>query len=383
MALWGGEEGVVHVSNPVLIGREPYTPGLSREFVAATYGIAPDQVAKLGSAENPLGPSPLGRAAAENAVGLLDLYPSWTAEPLRQKIAARYGVQADQVVCGAGETEIIATLIRTFAAEGEAILMHEPCFPIYHIYAENDGRVPVYASMGADFEPRIDAYVERLDAAKPRIAFLTNPHSPSGRFLEEAEIRRVCAAAGDALVVLDEAYVHFTETAGGIHLVRDYPNLILLRTFSKAFGLAGLRVGFGVADPAIIRTLWNAKPTWNMGQLQMAGAAAALDDDDHVNRTVSLIVEMRGYAAQLLSGLTAFRMVPGSRSNFFLLEIRDTTRFESTGVFQALLRRGVIVKDGSVSFRGLGKRYLRVDVGLRQHMDRLAEALREIEQQGV
>ena len=373
---------MVHVSNPILIGREPYTPGLSRDFVAAAYGIAPDQVAKLGSAENPLGPSPLGRAAVENAVGLLDLYPSWTAEPLRQKIAAHYGVQPEEIVCGAGETEIIATLIRTFAAEGEAVLMHAPCFPIYHIYAENDARVPVYAPMGPDFEPRLDAYIDRLGVAKPRIAFLTNPHSPSGRFLEETDIRRVCAAAGDALVVLDEAYVHFTETAGGIHLVRDYPNLIVLRTFSKAFGLAGLRVGFGVAAPAIVRALWNAKPTWNIGQLQIAGAAAALDDDAHVNRTVALIVEMRGYVAQLLSGLTAFRMVPGSRSNFFLLEIRDNDRFDSTGVFEALLRRGVIVKDGAVSFRDLGRRYLRVDVGLRQDMDRLATALREIEQQG-
>jgi len=198
--------------------------------------------------------------------------------------------------------------------------------------------------------------------------------------MEERDIRRICEAAGsDTLVALDEAYIHYAETAGGIELTREFPNLIVLRTFSKAFGLAGLRLGFGIAaNPGLISPLVNLKPTWNLGQMQIAGGIAAVADDEHVRRTAETIVEMRAYVTGRLAGLNRFRMVPGSRSNFFLLEILDPD-LDSTGVFHALLSRGVIVKDGAVSFRGLGDRFLRVDVSLRKHMDRPADALQDIE----
>ena len=375
--VWRKSE-MVYVSNDVLVTGEPYTPGLSRTYVAQRFGIDPAKIAKLGSAENPLGPSPKALVAVAGAFNELDLYPSWTAEKLREKIAAKYGFEPNQVVCGAGETEVIACVIRAFAKPGDKIVMYKPCFPIYHNFAENEGRVPVYVDMGPGFEFRIDQYIETMKSSGARIAFLTNPHSPSGKMMREADIRRICEAAGDTLVVLDEAYIHFTETEGSLHLVREYDNLIVLRTFSKAFGLAGLRAGFGISRPERIVPLLNIKPTWNMGCAQIAGAAAALDDDDHIQRTVSLIVEMRGYVSQRMSALKAFRMVPDSRSNFFLIEITHPD-LDSTKVFNELLKFGVIVKDGSVSFKGLGKRYLRSDVSLKQHMDRLVDALIEIE----
>jgi histidinol-phosphate aminotransferase len=258
--------------------------------------------------------------------------------------------------------------------------MYEPCFPIYHIFAENEGRVPIYVKMGPGFDLVIDRYIETLKSAKPKIAFITNPHSPSGKLVAEDDIRRICEAAGrDTLVVLDEAYIHFTETPGSIALTRDYDNLIVLRTFSKAYGLAGLRLGFGIAqNRKLVAPLLTMKPTWNLGQMQIAGGAAAMADDAHVERTVKMIVEMRAYVTQRLTGLNRFRMVPGSRSNFFMLEIIDDA-LDSTEAFNALLKHGVIVKDCSVSFRGLGKRYLRIDVGLKKHMDRLADALRDID----
>ncbi|TCT01707.1 pyridoxal phosphate-dependent aminotransferase [Aquabacter spiritensis] len=369
---------MVYLSNPILETGEPYTPGLSREYVAATYGVPVGDVAKLGSAENPLGPSPKAILAIAGALALTEQYPNWTSEKLRTAIAAKYGFDPDQVVCGTGETEVISFILRAFAGVGEKVLMYKPCFPIYHLFAENEGRVPVFVEMGEGFDFRIDDYVAAVKAPDIRIAFLTNPHSPSGRLMSDADIRKVCAAAGDTIVVLDEAYIHFTETQGGFHLLKEFKNLIVLRTFSKAFGLAGLRAGFGIAAPELIRPLWAIKPTWNMGHMQMAGAAAALDDEDHLARTISLIVEMRGYIAQRLSGLTAFRMVPGSRSNFFLIEVLDP-RLDSTSAFDKLLEHGVIVKDGSVSFLGLGKRFLRSDVGLKKNMDRLADALAAIE----
>ncbi len=368
----------MYLDNPALATCETYTPGLSSEFVSEQFSIPLGDVAKLGSAENPFGASRLAAAAVEKAISRMEIYPEWTAQALREKIAARYGVDADCVICGAGETEIFSWLVRVFSSPGDKLLMYNPCFPIYHMTSEAENRLCVGIPMGPEFEFRIDEYISALDSNEIRIAFLTTPHSPTGKLMDEADIRRVIEAAGDTLVVVDEAYIHFSRTDGNIHLAQEYDNAIVMRTFSKAFGLAGLRAGFGIAHPDIIRPLMAIKPTWNMGILQVAGASAALDDDEHVDKTVNMIVEMREYVSERLRGLNSFRMIPGSRSNFFTLEILDD-RHDSSSVFNSLLERGVIVKDGNVSFRGFGKRYLRVDVNFQKHMDRLVDALMDIE----
>lgn len=374
---------MVKVSAQALASEKPaYKPGLPREFVAETYGIAPVEIAKLGSAENPFGPSPKAQEAIETAKSKIDLYPEWSSRLLREAIGKRFDFDPDCIACGSGETEVISFVIRAFSRPGDSILMYEPCFPIYHIFAENEGRVPVYVRMGVDFDLVVDQYIAALKETKPRIAFITNPHSPSGKLMEHGDIKRICqAASDDTLIVLDEAYIHFTETEGGIELTRQHDNLIVLRTFSKAFGLAGLRLGFGIAaNKALIRPLMNMKPTWNLGIMQTAGGIAAIADQEHVDRTVKMIVEMRAYVAEQLVGLNRFRMVPGSRSNFFLLEVTDQS-ITSTEVFQHLLSCGVIVKDGTDSFRGLGNRYLRIDVGMKKNMDRLIWALKDMSRQ--
>lgn len=369
---------MVRPSVAALVEGQVYVPGLPKEHVAEKYGIPLEDIAKLGSAENPYGASPKAAEAIESAKGLIDLYPNWTAKPLREAIGKRYGFDPDCVVCGSGETEVISMVIRAFAAPGESILMHDPCFPIYHIYSHVEGRKPIFVKMGQDFDPVVDDYIEALKQ-KPKIAFVTNPHNPSGRFIEEADIRRIIEAADkETLVVLDEAYIHYTETEGGMHLLREYDNLIVLRTLSKAYGLAGLRVGFGIsANKDIITPLLNIKPTWNMGQMQVAGGAAAIFDDEHVQKTVATIVKMRAYLTEKLSGLNRFRMVPGSRSNFFLLEIVDS-QLDSTKLFNELLKRGIICKDGRDIMKG-GERYMRIDFNKQKHMDRLVWALKDIE----
>ena len=366
-------------AHPGLVAPEYYVPGLTVDYVAQRYGIAPDQVAKLGSAENPFGASPKAREAVANALDRLHLYPSWTAEPLREKIADVYGYQPEQVVCGAGETEIISLIIRAFCEPGGRILMPGPCFPIYHLFADAEGRESVLAHAATDRSTMaldVDGYIEHI-TEDTRIVFITNPHSPSGTWLTEVDVRRIVEAAPQALVVLDEAYVHYSDTPGYIHLANDYEHLAVLRTFSKAFGLAGLRIGFGVGPKSIINALLAVKATWNMGQLQIAGGIAALDDDEHVQRTVDTIVASRAYVQDRFDDLDRFRMIPGSRSNFFLVEILDPDT-DSTKVFNGLLERGVIVKDGGVSFRGLDQRFLRCDVNVKEKMDHLVAALADL-----
>ena len=156
--------------------------------------------------------------------------------------------------------------------------------------AENEGRKPAFVSMGEDLDFRWDDYIAAIKD-DVRIVFLTNPHSPTGRLIANDDIRRVCEAAKTQIVVLDEAYIHFSRTNGGMDLLRKYDNLIVLRTFSKVFGLAGLRVGFGIANEEIIRPMMHLKPTWNMGALQVAGASAALDDDEYVDKTIDAIAK--------------------------------------------------------------------------------------------
>lgn len=367
-------------AHPALANPEYYVPGLPADFVADRYGIAPADIAKLGSAENPYGASPKAAAAVAESLDRMHLYPSWTAEPLRTRIAEAFGYAPEQVICGAGETEIISLVIRSFCEPGGRIQMPGPCFPIYHLFAEAEGRRPELVHEATDphtMAVDVDGYIAAL-TADTRIVFLTNPHSPSGTWLTEAEVRRIVEAAPQALVVLDEAYVHYSDTAGYIHLVREYDHVAVLRTFSKAFGLAGLRVGFGVAARPVIDALLATKPTWNMGHLQIAGGVAALDDGDHVARTVATIVEAREHARRRFESLDRFRMVPGSRSNFFLVEVLDPDT-DSTRVFEGLLERGVIVKDGAVSWRGLGGRFLRCDVNFVARMDRLVDALADLD----
>jgi histidinol-phosphate aminotransferase len=368
-------ENSMFLSNDALGSREAYVPGLTREFVAETYGIPVGEVAKLGSAENPFGPSPKALAAVRQALRI-ESYPDWTARALREKIAAKYGYRPEQVICGAGETEIMSWLVRAFAAPGDKVLMFVPAFPIYHMAAENEGRVPAFVGMSDDLDFKWDEYVAAIKG-DVRVVFLTNPHSPTGRLIANDDIRRVCDAAKDQLVVLDEAYIHFSETNGGMDLLKKHKNLIVLRTFSKVFGLAGLRVGFGIADESIITPLMHLKPTWNMGALQVAGASAALDDDEYVAMTVEAIAKMRRYVMDKIAPLNRFSVVGQPSSNFFLLRIEDPA-LDSTTVFDELLKRGVIVKDGSVSFINLGKRYLRIDVSLQKQMDRLVWALTDI-----
>ncbi len=366
----------MYQDNPALGTKEAYVPGLTKEYVAKTYGIPLDDVAKLGSAENPFGPSPKATEVVMSA-RKIDNYPDWTAAPLREKIASKYGYKPEQVICGAGETEIIPWIVRAFSGKGEKVLMFVPAFPIYHMVAENEGRVPVFVGMGDDLDFKWDDYIAAIKD-DVRIVFLTNPHSPTGRLVPNDQLRRVCKAAKDQLVVLDEAYIHYSKTNGGMDLLREFKNLIVLRTFSKVYGLAGLRIGFGIAASEIINPLMHLKPTWNMGQLQTAGAIAALDDDEYVQMTINAIADMRMYVTEQIGKLKGrYSIVGQPSSNFFLMKIEDQS-LDSTKLFEELLKRGVIVKDGSVSFIGLGKRYMRIDVSLKKHMDRLVRALSEI-----
>jgi histidinol-phosphate aminotransferase len=363
--------GPVSVNFPIIDYLEPiqsYVPGMRIADVVRRYGLKAESVAKLASAENPLGPSPKAMAAIEKALNEMSLYPDWRAESLREAIGRHHGVQPERVFVGCGETELISFLIRAFSEQGDEILFPIPTFPIYEQASLVERRQPRWIEMDEDF--RIDP--ERLLHAvtgKTRLLILTSPNNPLSTTIPGETMQYLLEhLSPQVLVLLDEAYVDYADDATKPGLLERTPNLVVLRTFSKIYGLAGLRVGFGIAHEIMVRAVMKIKPAWNMGSLAAAGAMAALDDREHYQRTRALIQENREYLLNRLADFPNVSVVMIPQANFVCIRI-EASRKTSSEVFEGLLQGGVIVKDCSVSFKGLGNRYIRVDVGLKQKMD--------------
>lgn len=359
-----------------ILGLKPYAPGLSVEWVAARYNLSAKEIVKLASAENPLGASPAAERAIASAIARVSYYPEWTAADLREQLAADYGVEPDAIVVGAGETELIGLIIRAFSNPGDVIAMSSPSFPLYKQYGDAEQRrtelVPLVAPDFA-FDPERYA----ASAGHARVAFLTTPNNPTGCPISADQALMVADTLSDTLVVIDEAYVHYSEYQDLSGVLGQRPNVALLRTFSKVYGLAGLRVGYMVGPVEVADAVRKIKPTWNIGALQVAGAIAALSDRTFVLETVHQIQDARRYFYQRLKEIPGVRAVPNSQANFVLVELLEE-RLSSTEVWERLLMRGVIVKDGSVDYIGLGSNYLRVDVPSRGAVDQFVEALASV-----
>jgi histidinol-phosphate aminotransferase len=365
----------VHL-NPDVVGVEPFKPGLARADVLRRFADAPEPIVKLGSGENPLGPSPKGAEGVRAGMAGLMLYPDWTAGALRRKVAEYVGVTPEHVVCGAGETEIISGIVRAFAGVGDEVVMARTTFPIYHQYAQTEGRTVRFAESGEQLDVGPGPMLATVSDST-RIAFVTSPHNPTGRCWALDDVAELCRSIPHALVVLDEAYIHFSDRPAGFELLADHPNLIVLRTFSKAYGLAGLRVGYGVAQPEVIDLLMRTKPTWNLGSLQVQGAVAALDDDEHVERTVALVRGGLRGIEDAVADQPKLEIVDGSEANYVLLRVTDPG-LNSTDVFEAFLRRGLVIKDCSVSYLGLGDRHVRIDAPPPEVLPRVQETIRSL-----
>ncbi len=356
---------------------EAYVPGLRVDEVVERYGIPAEKVAKLASAENPLGPSPMALEAINSGMKDLSLYPDWRVQSLRKAIARYENVKTEQVIVGCGETELMSLMVRAFSEQGEAILFPIPTFPIYEQVALVERREPIAVAMDENFN--IDP--EQLFGAvtnKTRVLMLTSPNNPLSTVIDLEILKWILdKVPQNILVILDEAYVDYSETGTQADLIPLYPNLVVLHTFSKIYGLAGLRVGYGIGHEVIIEALMKTKPAWNIGNLASVGASAALEDRDHYEKTRALIKDGRDYLLKRLSDFSNISVVMNPQANFLCLRILDPA-ITSTDVFQGLLQGGVITKDCSVSFKGLHDRFIRVDINLRPKMDRFIEQLEKV-----
>ncbi|MDM7934525.1 MAG: histidinol-phosphate transaminase [Methanothrix sp.] len=340
---------------PCLRDLSPYVAGKGFAEISRRYGIPPERIIKLGSNENPYGPSPRVMEALQRISP--ERYPE--TEDLMAGLEEYTGLPEEMIVVGAGMDGVMDTLTRLFLEPGDRTLIPIPTFSYYEILTTISGARPVFLPRGRQFE------VPEEMPEGVRMVFLCSPNNPTGNLMPEDDLRRIVEST-DAIVFLDEAYVEFAERSL-LHLVREYENLVVGRTLSKAFGLAGMRLGYAAAPPWIAEQYRRAAPPFfGISCASVAAGIAALSDLDFMQRSVGMIRMERERLQREIGSHP-------SHANFLYKETSEP----SSVVAERFMQRGIIIRDCR-SFRGAGENHVRVTVGLPEENECFLSAFREI-----
>jgi histidinol-phosphate aminotransferase len=318
----------------------PYVPGRPIEEVEAEYGIT--GAVKLASNENPLGPSPKAVAAALSAVSSVHLYPDGSGTFLRRALSRRSGIPAEQILLGSGSCELIDICVRAFVDPGEEVVVPAGIFRMFPVAVGRAGGAFVEVPTREGHRPDIEAMKRRIGPAT-KIVAVANPNNPTGAYATRADLDRLLdGLPGHVVAVLDEAYFEFARETpdypDGLDYLRAGHNVVILRTFSKIYGLAGLRVGYAFASPDIAAAMNKVREPFNTTSVGQVAAIAALSDEEHCERTRALVREERAFVAAELSRRRA--TVNPSLGNFLLVELPVPF-----GPLEAeFARRGVILR---------------------------------------
>lgn len=356
------------LAKPAVLTQPIYEPGKPIEHVARELGLDPAGIVKLASNENPFGPSPRALAAAKGALEHGELYPDGGCFGLRQKLAAARGLGADQFVVGNGSNEIIELLGHVFVGAGDEVVMGAPAFVVYKLVTLLFGAKAIEVPLR---EWRHDlAAIAAAITPRTKLVYVCTPNNPTGTANGEAELLAFVRALPDHVVaVIDEAYAEYLENAPDLRpLIAEGRKVVCLRTFSKIYGLASLRVGYGYGSAELCALLNRVRQPFNVNAIAQAAAAAALDDAAFAEKCAR---ENRAGLRQLEQGCRelGLEFVP-SVANFMLIKVGDGQR-----VFDALQRRGLIVRP--VKSYGLPE-WVRVTVGTREQNERLLRELRAV-----
>jgi histidinol-phosphate aminotransferase len=347
----------------------PYPPGKPIEELERELGITGS--IKLASNENPLGPSPKAMSAMRKNLTSAHRYPDGSCYYVRRKLAGKFGLPMEKIILGNGSNEIIRLVTHTFLLPGEEAILPVPTFLLYEKVVEAlDGKVITIPL--SHFSIDLQAILRAI-SPKTKIVFLSNPNNPTGKALNAEQISRFLdSVSPNVIVVIDEAYIEFVtdpRVTSAIELLKSHPGLVVLRTFSKAYGLAGLRIGYGFASEASIEGMNLVRQPFNVNYLAQVAALAALDDDTFVNKTRDLT---RKGLEFLYSQLTRLGLeYVTTQTNFLLIK----TPLGADETYRRMLTQGVIVR--SMEGFGLGD-YIRVNVGLPEENKRLINTLQKI-----
>jgi histidinol-phosphate aminotransferase len=363
--------GLERIVKPHILDLEPYQPGKPPEEVERELGI--EGAIKLASNESPVGPSPKAVAAVREAVDGVHRYPDGACFALRAALAERLGVSGSQLVFGAGADELLELLAKVFLGPGDEAVYAWPSFAMYPIVVKGMGATPVPVPLTEDLVHDLPALRDAL-TERTRLLMVCNPNNPTGTSVgAEAFDAFVESLPAELVLVVDEAYYEyvrrpdFPDTLGW---VARRPGTIALRTFSKIYGLAGLRIGYGVADPELAGYLDRARHPFNVNRLAEVAALAALDDPEHVARSRRVNAEGAAYLTRELEAL-GIELWP-SDANFVLART-------GAGLPERLMHEGVIVRP----LGGFGMpEHARISVGLPEENERLVKALRRLRESG-
>ena len=350
---------------------EPYRAGRSIAEVAREFGLT--SVVKLASNENPLGPSPKAIEAARVALDGCHRYPDPAARSLRQKLAERFEVKLENIIVGAGSEGILSSIVRVFLEHDDQVLTADAAFLGFPILCRTRGVEPTMVPLNREYRFDLDAIGDSI-TERTKLIYLCNPNNPTGTIFTRPEFDRFMKRVpSHALVIHDEAYCEYAATAPEFpdSMTYRYDNVITLRTFSKAYGLAGFRVGYGFGHHELIDCLWKVKLPFEPSGPAQAAAEAALEDMDHLLATLELNEKGQLYLYRELSRL-GVRFFP-THANFIMMLFASED--EVMQLFLEMQKRGVIVRP--LSQAGIPKG-LRVTVGLEAENRRFVTALEEI-----
>ncbi len=356
-------------ANPQVLDLVAYEPGKPIEETARELGLDPRDIVKLASNENPRGPSRKAIDAMQKAALGANIYPDGAACRLRMALAKRFDVKFEETVVGAGSSEIIELLCHAFLNKNAEVVAAKHAFSMYPIMAKLFDATYVEVENKADWTHDLDGFLEAV-TDRTRLVFITNPTNPIGTMIGQEEIDRFMSRVPDHVVVcFDEAYHEFADNPPDtLRYVRQGRNVIVLRTFSKVYGLAGLRIGYGLAPEKIASLLHKSRTPFNAHSLAQEAALAALEDDDHLQRTVSNNkAEMKRYE-QAFDDMK-LEWIP-SQGNFILVKVGDGVK-----VFRDMLAKGVIVR--AQAGYGLPE-CIRISVGSEAENVKCISVLREV-----
>jgi len=347
----------------------PYKPGKPIEELQRELGLS--KIVKLASNENPLGPGKKALAAIQSVLSELALYPDGSGFDLKQALAKKYSLDAGQITLGNGSNEILELVARAFLRPGLDVIFSQHAFAVYPLVTQAVGASAVVVpavNYGHDLAGMLASVTKNT-----RVIFIANPNNPTGTLLSQADVEAFIAALPDTVVcVLDEAYFEFvsrTEPVDSISWLIKYPNLIITRTFSKAYGLAGLRAGYSLSSPEIADILNRVRQPFNNNTLALVAAEAALGDEEHLNQTIS--VNAQGMQ-QLTAGFKTLGLewIP-SAGNFVSVDLRQPGQ----PIYEALLRKGVIVRPvGNYELPN----HLRISIGTQAENEFFLQALADV-----
>ena len=354
---------------------DSYVPGRSQDEIAEEFGLKKEDIIKLGSNENPWGPSPKALEAIAKESQFINRYPESQLKEVVSLAAEYSGVKESQVIIGGdGADEIIDVLAKTFINPGDEFIVPLPSYMYYEYLLKQYGANPVYARWNLDKNVLDVESVFDCITPKTKMIFLCSPNNPTGTLIDKKDLIEIASKNPDILIVIDEAYFEYSEVTNK-DLIDEFDNIFIIRTMSKVLGLAGMRIGYGLSCEEIIEYMHRIKPVFSLTRLSYVAAVNTFLDKDYIEKSIKDGIESRDFLIEELSKIDSLNVFP-SKSNFILIGIKDTG-YTAAEITREFMKRGIIVRD-CTSFKGLDEYWIRISICTMEENKKFIEIVHEV-----